>query len=46
MPDTEFKIMVQKILHGLEKRRGDLSETLKEIENIKKELIKDENLNN
>jgi len=30
MPDREFKVMVIKILMGLEKRVEDLSETLNE----------------
>jgi len=35
MLDEEFKIMVRKMLTGLEKRVEDLSDTLnKEIENI------------
>ena len=46
MPDREFKVVVIKIHSGLEKRVEDLSELLnKEIENIKKEPIRDE-LNN
>ena len=37
MPDREFQVMVIKKLSGLEKRVGNLSETLnKELENIKK----------
>ena len=37
MPDRKFKVMVIKILNGLEKRVETLSETLnEEIENIKK----------
>ena len=37
MPDREFKVMVIKILTGLEKRVAYLSETLNnETENIKK----------
>ena len=37
MPDQEFKVMIIKILTGLEKRVEDLSETFnKETENIKK----------
>ena len=38
MPDREFKLMVINILTRLERRVGDLSETLnKEIKKIKKE---------
>ena len=38
MPDREFKVMVVKILTGLEKRVEDVSEILnKEKANIKKE---------
>ena len=37
MPDTEFKIIVSKILTGLEKRLEDLSEVFhEEIGNIKR----------
>ena len=37
MTDREFKLMVIKILTGLEKRVEDFTETLnKEIENMKK----------
>ena len=37
MPDREFKVMVIKILTGLEIRVEDFSETLtKEIENMKR----------
>ena len=37
MPEGEFKVMFIKIVNGLQKRAGSLSETLnKEIENIKK----------
>jgi len=40
MPDREFKVMIIKIVTGLEERVEDFSETLntlnKEIENIKK----------
>ena len=47
MPDKEFKLMVIKILTELEKRVEDLREALnKETENIKKEPIGDEELNN
>ena len=39
MPDREFKVMVIKILTGLEKRMEDISETLTtEIEEFKKNL--------
>ena len=34
MPDKEFKVMIIKILSELEKRVEDISETLKEMENI------------
>ena len=45
MPDGEFKVMITKILLGLEKRMEDLSKILnKEIEN--KEPIRDEELKN
>ena len=45
MPNREFKVMVIKILTGLEKRVEGLSEALnKEVENIKP--IRDEELNN
>ena len=37
MPDQKFKVMIIKILTGLEKRIKDISEIFsKEIENIKK----------
>ena len=40
MPDTDFKVMVIKILTGLEKRLENLSDTFnKEIENIKKNQL-------
>ena len=46
MYGSKFKVMVIKILIGLEKRVEDPSENLdKEIEN-RKELIRDEELNN
>lgn len=45
IPDREFKVMVIKILRGLEKRVEDRSETLdEETENINKEPIRDEGL--
>lgn len=47
MLDRGFKLMVIKIHTGIEKRVEDLSEVfIKEIENIKKEPIKDEKLKN
>ena len=47
MSDKEFKVIIIKILPGLEKRVKDLSVTFnKGIEYIKKEKIGDEEVNN
>lgn len=46
MSDTKFEVNIIKIPTKLEKRVGDLSETLnKGVENIKKEPVRDEELN-
>ena len=46
MSNRKFKVMIMKILTGLEKRMEDFNETLnKEKANIKK-LITDKGLNN
>ena len=46
MPDREFKVKIIKILNGLFSTVEDISEILnKEMENIKKEQIRDEDLN-
>jgi len=41
-PDREFKVMVIKILTGLEKRLEDLNDTLDRDRKHKKEPIRDE----
>ena len=47
IPDRECKIIIIKILTGLEKRVKDLSETLnEEIEYVKKNQSKMKKLNN
>ena len=47
MPDREFKVLIVKIIAEPEKELRTPSETLKkEIENIKKESIRGEELNN
>ena len=49
MPDKEFKVMVIKILTGLEKRVDDLNETLKKKKDRKHKepfTFRDEELNN
>ena len=43
MPNRELKVMIVKILTGLEKRVEDISGTLNK--EIKKELIRDEHHN-
>ena len=44
MPDREFKVMIIKILTGLEKRVEDISETLnKEIKKNKSEMEETKN---
>ena len=46
MPNTEFKVIVIKVLTGCEKKVEDISETLnKQIKNIRKKSIRDEEFN-